>query len=168
MMDPEVRGAAEGLRPVVEIKVEKFADEEALAAGIPSEVVVVEGNVALTEGIWELLKLLIGSGGTIYSNTNARIGVGNSTTAADASQTGLLGSSKAWKGMDSGFPIIGSDQKSVQWRATFQADEALFSWSEFTVVNAANDAGANLNRKISVVGTKGSVPWRATITLSFT
>ena len=69
--------------------------------------------------------------------------------------------------MDSGFPIIGADQKSVQWRATFQAADAQFAWSEFTVVNAANDAGANLNRKVNEIGAKGAVPWRATVILSF-
>ena len=115
----------------------------------------INGNLLLNDGITLLLNLLIGSGGTAYNNANAKIGVGDSTTAAAATQTGLQASTnKTFKAMDTGYPQI-SGQK-VTFQATFGTSEANFSWQEFTVVNAADDSGTNLNRKVENHGTKAS------------
>ena len=114
-----------------------------------------EGNLLLNEGITELLNLLIGGTATPYNNANARIGVGDSTTAAAATQTGLqAATNKAWKGMDAGYPQVSG--QTVTFRATFGPTEANFSWQEFTIVNAADDTGKNLCRKVENHGTKAS------------
>jgi hypothetical protein len=114
-----------------------------------------DGNLLLNEGITELLKLLIGTTATPYNNANARIGVGDSTIAAAATQTGLqAATNKTWKGMDSTYPQVSN--QTVVFRATFGAGDANYAWKEFTIVNAANDTGKNLNRKVEDHGVKAS------------
>jgi len=115
----------------------------------------MENNLLLNEGINELWTLCCGTGATKWDNTNARIGVGNSNAAADPTQTGLQGASKAFKAMDATYPTYGSAQKAT-WRATFGSAEGNFAWEEITVVNAADDTGKNLNRKVQSMGTKAS------------
>lgn len=119
------------------------------------EAPVIQGNLALNEGIAELLLLLTGGTATAYNNTNARIGVGDSSTAESASQTGLqAATNKLWKAMDATYPTIAS--QTVTFKSTFGTSEANFAWNEFTVVNASDDTGDNLNRKVSAKGTKVS------------
>jgi len=125
-----------------------------------------EKNVFLNEGINAIWTLVCGGTETPFNNTNSYIGVGNSTTAENPTQTGLLGTSKYYKGMDAGYPTFGTDQKAV-WRATFGGTEANFAWNEFTVANGNSDAAKNLNRKVSPQGTKQSgQTWILSITLS--
>ena len=132
----------------------------------PYEVLSFKGNILLNEGINTLWTLVCGGSATAYDNTNAHIGVGDGTASEDATQTGLQGTNKAWKGMDSGYPTYGSDQKAT-WRATFGGDEANFDWNEITVVNASDDSGENLNRKVQAMGTKSSgATWVATLEIT--
>lgn len=127
---------------------------------------VFEGNVLLNEGITALLNLLTGETETAYSNANAYLGVGESTTAAAASQTGLQGSSKTYKAMESGYPSISG--QTVTFRSVFGADDANNAWQEFTVVNASSDAGDNLNRKVDDQGTKASgQSWTLDLEITF-
>ncbi len=110
-------------------------------------------RIALNEGLGELIDIACGIGSPVkWDNTNARLGVGNSNTAPAATQTGLLGGSKAYKGMDSSYPARVS--QTAEWRATFGSSEANFAWEEYTVVNAADDSGKNLNRTTASKGTK--------------
>mgnify|MGYP000554196566 CR=1 FL=1 len=142
-------------------------EEIAEMFGIEPRVDVTEGNVALNEGLQELIDIICGLGSpTKWDSTNARIGVGDSNTAEDASQTGLQGTNKAFKGMDSGYPQ--RDGQTAKWRATFGGDEANFHWQEFTVVNAADDSGKNLNRKVADKGTKSSgETWTIELQITF-
>ena len=121
------------------------------------EVVVKEGNLLLNEGINQgIWPLVCGDpNATNYSNTNARLGVGDSDTAADPSQTDLLGTNKLYKSMDSGYPVYGTNQKAV-FRATFNEDEANWDWNEWSVSNTAN---INLNRRVEYIGTKNGGVW---------
>jgi hypothetical protein len=146
-------------------KVRRYASEEAYRADAPSAVIdadgqqlpgesEIEGNVLLNEGIALLLDLLIGAGGTHYGNANAYIGVGNDSTAASATQTGLLGTSTAYRPMESGYPQRSG--QTVTWRAVFGANDGNFSWNEFTIANANSNSGTNLNRRVSAQGTKAS------------
>jgi len=115
-----------------------------------------EGNLTLNEGINELYTILCSAGGTKFDNTNARIGVGDSSTAADATQTGLQATTnKLYKAMDSGWPTFGSAQKAT-WRSTFASGDANFTWNEITVANGNSDAAKNLNRKVQSMGPKTS------------
>lgn len=114
----------------------------------------IDGNLLLNEGITALLTLLIGGGGTAFNNANAYIGVGESSTAAAATQTGLQGSTKTYKAMDATYPIVSN--QTVTFRATFGSADANIAWNEFTIVNANSDTGTNLNRKTEAHGTKAS------------
>jgi len=126
----------------------------------------IDGNLLLNEGITLLLNLLIGAGGTAYNNASTRIGVGDSTTAAAATQTALqAATNKAWKGMDTGYPSVSG--QVATFRATFGPGDANYAWQEFTIVNAADDTGTNLNRKVESHGTKASGDsWVATATIT--
>jgi len=132
----------------------------------PYEVLRFSGNLILNEGANTLWTLVCGGAAVPYNSTNARIGVGDGTATEDPAQTGLQGTNKYWKGMDSGYPTFGTARKAT-WRATFGATEANFTWNEITVVNAADDTGQNLNRKVQAMGTKaaGSV-WIATLDIT--
>jgi len=127
----------------------------------------IDGNLLLNAGITLLLNLLIGAGGTAYNNANAYIGVGDSTTAAAATQTGLQGSTTTFKAMDATYPTVSG--QTVTFRSTFGSSDANIAWEEFTIVNASSDSGTNLNRKVENHGTKASGDsWviSATVTIS--
>lgn len=113
-----------------------------------------EGNLLLNEGINAMWTLICGGTETAFNNANARIGVGNGTAAAEATQTGLQGASTAFKAMDSGYPSYGSNQKAT-FRSTFGSTEGNFAWEEITVDNGATP-NKNLNRKVQAMGTKAS------------
>jgi hypothetical protein len=66
-----------------------------------------DGNILVTAGITLLLNLLIGAGGTVYSNANANLGIGDSTTAAAIGQTDLqAASNKVRQAMDATYPQV--------------------------------------------------------------
>jgi len=113
-----------------------------------------DGNCLLNEGIDEAWLLICGLGTpTAYSNANARIGVGDDDAVAVASQDALQAAvNKYWMTMDASYPTSGA-QKAT-WKATFAEGVANFAWKEITAVNAVNDAGKNLNRKVQDMGTK--------------
>lgn len=114
-----------------------------------------DGNLLLNEGIGLLLDLLIVAGGTGYNNANARIGVGDSATGEAATQTALqAASNKLWKAMQATYPQRSA--QTVTWRSQFTSAEANYAWNEFTITNAADDTGTNLNRKVSAQGTKAA------------
>jgi hypothetical protein len=116
----------------------------------------IRGNLALNEGIQLLLEIISGIDTTSnkWDNTHAYLGVGDSNTTASATQTGLQGTNKTFKGMDTGYPQ--RSNQTLEWRATYGTTEGNHSWQEFTVVNASDDTGKNLNRKVEDKGTKAS------------
>jgi hypothetical protein len=132
--------------------IHKYADDEAYAADKPFEVSEIEGNLLLNEGIAELLLLLTGGAGTAYSNANAYLGVGESSTAEGASDTDLIGASKTYKAMEATYPQISA--QTVTFRSVFASGDANNAWEEFTVSNTSSGTGDNLNRKTSSQGTK--------------
>ena len=127
----------------------------------------IDGNLLLNEGINLLLSLLAGGAGTDFGNTNAYLGVGDSSTAASASQTGLqAATNKLYKAMDASYPTYGTSQK-ITFKSTFTSAEANFDWNEFTVANGNSDAAVNLNRKVSTQGTKVSgQTWELTLEIT--
>jgi len=127
-----------------------------------------EGNLGLNEGIQLLLEIISGIDTTSakWDNSNARLGVGDSNTGASATQTGLQGTNKTFKGMDTGYPQ--RSNQTLEWRATFGSTEGNHSWQEFTVVNASDDTGKNLNRKVEDKGTKTSgESWTLSLKITF-
>jgi len=126
-----------------------------------------EGNLLLNEGINLIWALVIGAGGTVYNEANTRIGVGDSAAAVLASQGGLQGANKTYMPMETDYPVSPPVDQKVEFKSVFGAGDHNYVWAEFTVVNAATDAGTNLNRKVSVQGTKysGQV-WTVMVTIT--
>ncbi len=166
-------------------RIDKFQDPtdvitRALQDGMPTEAALnrfreafvcseeINANLALNEGLGELIDLICGLGSpTKWDNANARLGVGDSNTAADATQTGLqAATNKTFKAMDATWPQ--RTNQTVEWRATFGSTEANYNWQEYTVVNASNDTGKNLNRKVADKGTKVSgETWTLSLQITF-
>jgi len=121
----------------------------------------------LNEGITSLLNLLTGGAETAFSNANAYIGVGDSTTGFAASQTGLQASSnKAYVAMSATYPIISG--QTVTFRASFGTGTGNYDWNEFTVASGNSDAADNLLRVVSAQGTKSAgQTWVVDIALTF-
>lgn len=131
----------------------------------PYETREVVRNGLLNEGINALWTLVCGGSETAFNATYARIGVGDSSTAFDASHTDLQASSnKLYKAMDSSYPTYGTSQKAT-FKASFGTSEANFAWNEWTVDNGSS-AAKNLNRKVESLGTKSSGTWSLTVELS--
>lgn len=159
---------AEVINPRPVWTVTKFEDDGAFERGEHYEKNVINGNLLLNEGITEFLSLLTGGSATAFSNANARLGVGDSTTAAAAAQTALQASTnKLYKAMEAGYPAV--TNQSVNFRSVFGSSEANFAWEEFSVMNGADETTAkNLNRKVSAQGTKASgQTWQLDLTITF-
>jgi hypothetical protein len=167
-----------------EWRINKFKDPsnliaEALSKGISFEEAVAlagenflgsevfEGNLGLNEGLAELIDIICGLGTpTLFDNSNANLGVGDSTTAANPTQTGLQGTNKTYKAMDSSYPQRSA--QTAEWRATFGSGEGNHGWQEFTVANGNSDSAKNLNRKVEDKGTKSSgETWTLSLKITF-
>jgi hypothetical protein len=129
------------------------------------EIKEVKRNLFLAEGINYIWTAICGGSFTPFNSANAYLGVGDGTTPESYTQTGLQGTNKFYKGMDTGYPTYGSDRKAT-FRATFGGTEANFTWNEWTVANGNSDAAINMNRKVESLGTKseGST-WILTVEL---
>ena len=97
---------------------------------------------------------LVGDGGVaVFNNANARIGVGDSTTAFNATQTDLVATTnKLRKAMDDGYPT--RTNGAITFRATFNTSEANFAWNEIGVFNSGPTGGTMLNRVVQSLNTK--------------
>lgn len=134
--------------------VRKYVDDDAFARGAAFAEEVVDGNLMVNAGLQLMEDLLIGAGGTVFSNANAYIGVGDSSTAEAAGQTDLqAATNKLRKAMSASYPSRAS--QTVTWRSVFGTSDANYAWNEFAVFNAST-AGTMLNRKVSAQGTKTS------------
>lgn len=142
------------------------------------ELIPIEGNLLVYGGAGVQWQTLIGNGTgtagqalTFFNNANAAIGVGDSATAAAATQTDLqAATNKLRKGMDATYPlhtdgvVIGA--KTIVFRASFLTAEANWAWNEWGIFNSPTAAtGRMLNRKVQALGTKASGTWQLTLTL---
>lgn len=125
-----------------------------------------KGNLLLNGGINVAWGLVCGAGGTAFNNANAYIGVGDSTTSAVATQTGIQASTNRLNNpMDATYPLAAASQAEV-WRSTFTSSLANFAWNEIVVSNA-NDFVHGLNRLVQTMGTKASgATWVASLTIT--
>lgn len=168
-------GVAAGLRldePVgwrAAWRIDKYKGDSIAVADLLD--VIEFGNNLLTYGgasaLWERL---IGTGVTAFDNSNAYLGVGNSATAAAATQTDLQGASKTRKAMDVTYPTHtdgtgSSTNAQMVYRSTFDSSSANHSWQEFGLFNAST-AGRMLNRKVEDHGTKVTDTWVLSLSLS--
>jgi hypothetical protein len=181
----EVKNVEEEIGWKAQWRIHRFKDASgeiarALQAGIPVEKATrmfntaflgkedFEDNIGLNEGLGELIDIICGLGTPVkWDNTNARLGVGDSNVAENASQTGLqAATNKTWKAMDTSYPQRSA--QTAEWRATFGSSDANYAWEEYTVVNAADDSGKNLNRKVASKGTKASgETWTLSLKITF-
>lgn len=119
-------------------------------------------NYGINSIIWNLVA---GAGATPMNNANARIGVGDSSTAAAAIQTDLQAAvNKTYQAMDATYPTQGTLQQIV-FRSTFAGGAANYAWQEFITDNGT--AGHAMNRLVSNQGTKTSgQSWQVTLTIT--
>jgi hypothetical protein len=151
--------------------VEKWESEEAYQAGLTPEVVSVKDNLLLTNGINLMLSLLCGLGGTAFSSGNARLRVGNGTTAASGTQLDLQGASQAEATMDAGYPSLSS--ATITFKSTYGTSDGNFAWEEVGVSNGTGAVVSSgqtvrvLNRKVQSFGTKASgAVWALTLAIT--
>ena len=148
-------------------RIRKFASNDDYIQGKFFEESIIKGNILLNEGINTIWTLVAGGSATPFNNANSYLGVGDSSAAESASQTGLQATTnKLYKAVDGGYPTYGTNQK-ITFRATFSGSEANFDWNEFTVANGNSDSAVNLNRKVSSQGTKisGQI-WELTLEIT--
>lgn len=170
--------------------VERWRDSDLLAAGLPIEksdgltdaliraagvapydVTQREGNLLVYGGASALWDFLIAGGNVTpaYNNANAYLGVGNSVTAAAATQTDLLGTADR-QGMEATYPqhtdgTGASSNADIVFRSQWGSGVGNFAWEEWGTFNAAA-AGRMLNRKVEALGTKSGGTWTLTVTLT--
>lgn len=139
-----------------------------------------EGNLLMYGGASCQWQTLIGNGTTTagqaltyFNNAQAAIGVGDSTTAAAATQTDLqAATNKLRVAMDATYPqhtdATTSGAASIVFRSTFSTSQGNYAWQEWIVANSATAAtGRALNRKVESLGTKtSSAAWTFTVTLT--
>ena len=112
--------------------------------------------------MWDLIT---GGSANHFDNTNAQIGVGDSTTAADATQADLqAATNKTYKGMETSYPT--STTQKATFKSSFGDSEANYTWNEWVVKQSTSVKC--LNRKVENLGTKTSGTWtlEVSITLS--
>lgn len=158
-------------------------DGAAIDAGLapdPYEVIEREGNLAMYGGVSCLWQTLIGNGTgtagqtlTYFNNGNAAIGVGDSSTAAAATQNDMqAATNKVRQAMDATYPShtdgTTSGAATITFRSTFGTSAANWAWAEWGTFNSPTAAtGRMLNRKVETLGTKTSAAsWTFTITLT--
>jgi hypothetical protein len=118
-----------------------------------------------TAGVTYMAQAAFGTNPTPFNGTNARIGVGDSTTVFSAAHTDLQAATNKFRKIVDSAPTGGSNVLTLV--ATFATGEANFAWQEWGVFNASS-AGTMLNRKVESLGTKpGTQTWQFTVTLTF-
>lgn len=165
---------AEPIRWRCQSRIEKYhtPNGEPIDGLEPYEVIDSDGNLLVFGGASALWERLIGTGVTAFDNTNAFLGVGDSSTAAANTQTDLQASTnKLRKAMDATYPqhtdgTGSSGNASITFKSTFASSDANFAWAEWALFNAST-SGRMLNRKAESHGTKASGDtWALTVTLS--
>jgi len=142
--------------------VHKYDSPLAFKKGDAYEVRTFEGNVFTNQGLLNMWKLLVASGGSTYSGGDARTGVGTSTTAADSADTDLLSATKVYQSQDATYPL-GNGSDGVTFRSTYTGTIGNFAWNEFVVDNVSQ----TINRAVSAEGTKtAGQTWVLTISLT--
>lgn len=109
---------------------------------------------------------------TEFDNANAYLGVGDSSTAAAATQTDLqAATNKSRKAMQATYPshtdgTTLASHTQIVFKSSWDTASGNYAWNEFGTFNASS-SGRMLNRKVVSLGTKTSADtWVLTATLS--
>jgi hypothetical protein len=145
----------------------KFNDLDSFLQNAPYDISVFHENLLLNEGIGAMLLLLTGGSATPFNNLNTQLGVGDSSTAEVATQTGLQATTnKQYIPMQVGYPTITG--QTITFQSVFTGSYGNFAWNEFTVANGNSDAAINLNRKVATQGVKSAgMIWTLTLGITF-
>jgi hypothetical protein len=148
------------------------------AENAPTDVQEEEGNLLMNGGVSCLWECLIGNGTgtaaqtlTYFNNGNAYLGVGDSTTAAAATQTDLQASSNKYRqAMDATYPThtdgTSSGSETITFKGTVGTSNANFHWQEWGVFNGSS-GGRMLNRAVTDLGTKtAAASWSFAVTIT--
>ncbi|MBA7479141.1 hypothetical protein ES707_14572 [subsurface metagenome] len=109
------------------------------------------GKCLLNAGITKIWNLIIGGDEAEYDNATSEIGIGDSNTAADPTQTDLQAvTNKTWKAMAATYPQV-SNQK-VTFQAEFGSTDANYAWEECGV--RQTEANVLMNRIVATKDTK--------------
>lgn len=172
-------GLYEAFKWVCDTKLEKFHGDSISEADKFDEI-FIHGNALMIGGASAMWERLVNGSTTVsvFSATNARIGVGDSTTAVTNTQIDLQAATNKFRKLCSS--VTHSDttgtagSATTDFVATFATGEANFAWNEWGVFNGtATDGsaagGRMLNRKVESLGTKTSAAtWQLTVTLGLT
>lgn len=141
---------------------------------LPYEERISEGNLLMNAGINRMIALLLGAGGQAFTNPFTRLGVGDGTAAAVATQTDLQGANKFYRTADAGFPN-GNTAQTITIQATYDTNTANFAWNEWAIDQGGGGTNTSgtavgaplLNRKVPSpsLGTKTSGSWVLTTTI---
>lgn len=143
-----------------------FALAHLAKRGIAPAEIRLSRNLLVNTGLTDIGNGLTSSGlATPYTNANANIGVGDSSTAASVGQTDLqAATNKLRKAMDATYPTVSNGVYT--FRSTFGTSDANWAWAEWAVFNAAA-SGRMLNRAVASLGTKTSAQsWQFTVTIT--
>lgn len=132
------------------------------------EIVEAAPNLFLTNGVLKLWNLAAGVSAVHLDATNARLAVGDSSTAAAAGQVDLQAVTNKLRKVVTGAPVISTNQ--ITFSASFGTSEANWAWLE---VGVANDASGDLISRTAInspgLGTKvNTAVWVLNWTLSIT
>ena len=163
----EVNKLLESARIAGCFQVTKYENSPARLRGEPYVVGEPFHNLLCTAGLALLWSLTTGQGGTAFSAANAYLGVGDTATAADPSQTDLQASSnKVRRAMNGTYPATPSGGIEI-FQADFGSTYGNWHWQEFGVFNAGPTGGTMLNRAVQDQGTKvAGQTWTLTATIT--
>ena len=137
-----------------------------LANTVPYEVKEGEGNCLLNSGIdemWDLITGVVTGADHTFANGTATIGVGDSTTAANATQTDLqAATNKKYNAMEATYPT--STTQKATFKSSFGSDDANYAWQEWVVKQSTS--AKCLNRKVESLGTKTTGTWTLEIDIT--
>lgn len=120
------------------------------------------------KGVIAAASLFIGDGViAAFNASNARIGVGDSSTAFAASQTDLQAATNKFRKLIDSAPA--RTNNSVDFTSSFALAEANYAWNEIGLFNSPSGDHMATRRTLSGFGTKtSSEQWVVTLTVVFT
>jgi len=118
-------------------------------------------------GAVAIANLFAGSGAiNAFNASNARIGVGDGTTAFAATQTDNIGTNKFRKLVNTA-PVVTAN--SIDFTSTFTPTEGNFAWNEMALFNSSSGSYMATRRTVTSFGTKTpSDTWIITLTVVVT
>lgn len=160
---------AERMTGSMEPEVERTLLRQRYEVEVPVyEKVVADGNLLVNAGMDLIWDAVMGTAITAFSNANAYLGVGDSSTAAAAAQTDLQASSnKTRKAMNATYPDQPANSQ-IRFQSDFGSSDANYQWLEVGSFNASS-SGTMLNRLVPSggLGTKASgATWTLTLVIT--